>query len=98
MNGESIELLDGEDTHGYKTFVIASKAAPIVFVCYYKFNTNVWKARLNEEYKKSNGGTFNITKIEEVSINNPLLKQYEFKFSESDSLKLRFSKIPEVRL
>jgi hypothetical protein len=98
LNDESIELLDGEDTQGYKTFVIASKEVPTVFVCYYKFNTDGWKARLSEEYKKSNGGAFGIAKIEEVCINNPLLEKHEFKFDQSDSVKLRFSKTPEVRL
>lgn len=98
LSGERLDLLDGEDAQGYKTFVIASKEAPTVFVCYYKFNTDGWKTRLNEEYKKSNGGAFNVTKIEEVCIRNPLLENCEFNFSQSDSVKLRYSKMPEVRL
>jgi len=91
-------LLDGEDAQGHKIFVIASKEAPTLFVCYYKFNTDGWKTRLHEEYKKSNGGAFNLTQIEAVCINNPLLERCEFKFNQPDSVKLRFSKTPEVRL
>jgi hypothetical protein len=98
LSDESIVLLDGEDAQGYKTFIIASKKAPTVFVCYYKFDTDGWKTRLNEDYKKSNGGAFNVTKIEEICINNPLAELCEFKFSQSDSVKLRFAKTPEVRL
>lgn len=98
LNCESIELLDGEDAPGHKTVVIASKTAPTLFVCYYKFNTDGWRTRLNEEYKKSEGGKFNITKIEEVCIDNPLLEKSEFKFSQPNAIKLRFSKTPEVRL
>jgi len=98
LNGERLELLDGEDGPGYKTFVIASKEAPTVFVCYYKFNIDGWKTRLSEEYKISNGGAFNITKIEEVCINSPLLENCEFNFSQSDLVKLRYSNMPEVRL
>ncbi len=98
LSDKNIELLDGEDAQGYKTFVIACKEAPTVFVCYYKFDTAGWKTRLNDEYEKSNGGAFNVIKIEEVCINNPLLEVYDFKFCQSDSVKLRFSKKPVVRL
>ena len=98
MHSKNLALLTGEDAPGHKTLVIANKDAPTIFVCYYKFNTEGWKIRLDEEFKKSKGGKFNVTQIAEVCVNNPLLARYEFNFCRPDSVTLRYAPSPEVRL
>lgn len=98
MHSKNLTLLAGEDAPGYKTLVIANKDAPTIFVCYYKFNTEGWKTRLEEEFKKSNGGKFNVAQIAEVCVNNPLLARCEFHFRQPDAVKLRYAQSPEIRL
>ena len=98
LNANALEFLDGENAETHHTWLINSKAAPTLFVCYYKFNTDGWKIRLQEEFKKSQGGTHHITQIAEVYINHPLLQKHEMSFSESSSAKLKFSQKPELRL
>lgn len=93
-----INLLDGEDTPGYTTIVITSKESPTIFVCYYKFNTDGWKAHLQEEFEKTKGGIYGVSKVDEVCIDNPLLEKCEFKFNQPNSVRLGFAKKPEVRL
>lgn len=98
LHSKNLALLAGEDAPGHKTLIIANKDAPTIFVCYYKFNTEGWKTRLDEEFKKAKGGKFNVAQIAEVCVNNPLLARCEFNFSQADSVKLRYAQSPEVRL
>lgn len=98
LGRKHIALLDGEDAPGHQTHVIASKAAPTIFVCHYKFDTSGWQARLAEEFASSNGGTHGVTGIEAVGINNPLLETCEFAFSRPDSAMLLYSKAPQIHL
>lgn len=98
LGGEDIDLLEGEDAPGHQTHVIASKAAPTLFVCHYKFNTAGWLTRLTEEFRSSNGGTHKVIGIAEVCINHPLLKTAVFDFSQPDSARLHYAQASEVRL
>lgn len=98
LAAHAVTLLDGEDAPGHRTSVLASKEPQTIFLCEYKFDTTDWRARLRDEFEASRGGTLRLAHVEEVGIAHRLLATHEFLFESPDSVRLRYSETPQVRL
>ncbi|WP_053228181.1 hypothetical protein [Spirochaeta cellobiosiphila] len=67
---KKIKYRVGENIEAHTTITLNEDLIfPTFFLVKYKFNTDGWKKRLNEEFVKANGGKYNISKVESIIIN-----------------------------